>query len=81
MCRACQQPHKASDYNFPAKAKAEQSAISRHTNNLSSKESHIRPILTQEPEDLIRFQPQALQRLSDNVLNLYILLLPQRLTI
>jgi hypothetical protein len=55
MCRAFQQPHKAFDSNCPEKAKAEQSAIARISNFSNVEESHIRPILTQESEGLIRF--------------------------
>jgi hypothetical protein len=41
MCRACQEPHKASDSGCPSKAKAEISAISRRASEVRIEENHL----------------------------------------
>jgi hypothetical protein len=41
MCRACQEPHKASDSGCPSKAKAEISAISRLESEARIEENHL----------------------------------------
>jgi hypothetical protein len=56
MCRACQEPHKASDSGCPSKPKAEISAISRRASgarleeNRLSTSSHSIPLTETENE-------------------------------